>query len=468
MPSSTSSSDSLDSNSTSSSSENIGGDFEWLDDPSVEEDERVEGRTPWICPTISDCHVTFDEATHNAWVSAKHEIEAARRNISLQLHLRDMNDYTLLRLVDYVFDRLWNIVGPCLNEKELYPTTNPLEQPLFEKILLTFFVASSFNMSTVEIFHNDFIHQENLCSQQQYIYFWKAIRKHDSCNYDESAVYLWQLIVDEINKICRNLFLLNFPSHIQKNVTVDDDKDHFNGKMNYLNTSGLKPNQFVRDNRRGFTLHTMVFSASGIPLGIEPELVSDKSAYDASTRLIKNQLAPAHRGSQHPNLSNVTLHADRGYMESHLLYDFILPSGMKVGPSTHKRHPHYPYTYEQKLKMNDKRILLSKKGGKAIRIMTRQAINANASSTLSAMAYSDGHGKIVLGICSGSIGKDWDFHLKNPRDRDKMSNFIEWKGLSNFIHNHRRDEGLSDEFIDSFLGTCEVDPVTTTGSEGRM
>jgi len=77
-------------------------------------------------------------------------------------------------------------------------------------------------------------------------------------------------------------------------------------------TSGLKPSQFIRDNRKGFTFHTLVFASSGIPLGIDPEMVTDGCAYDASTRLLTTQLAPARRSREVvPCITNLTLFADR-------------------------------------------------------------------------------------------------------------------------------------------------------------
>ena len=117
--------------------------------------------------------------------------------------------------------------------------------------------------------------------------------------------------------------------------------------MNFLQTSGLKPSQFVRDNRRGFTCHTLVNSASGLPLGIEPELITDDSGIDTTIRLCRNQLAPAHKGNQ-PNLSNVVLFADRFYWNSKM-FKFVSDTGLQIGPSTHKRSVDFPFTFDQKV-----------------------------------------------------------------------------------------------------------------------
>ena len=72
-----------------------------------------------------------------------------------------------------------------------------------------------------------------------------------------------------VNDLCHDMFLTNYLSNKTKVITIDDDKDHFNClDMNWDETAGLKPTQHVRDNRRGFTFHTLVFTSSGLPLGL--------------------------------------------------------------------------------------------------------------------------------------------------------------------------------------------------------
>jgi hypothetical protein len=106
---------------------------------------------------------------------------------------------------------------------------------------------------------------------------------------------------------------------------------------------------------------------SGIPLGLEVEHVSDSGSFDTVSRLLTQQLAPGHRSSiQIPNLSKHVIYADRLYWEKKFLYNYLLPSGADVGPSTHKRIHDYPFTYEQKLTRNDTRELIEKKGAKCI------------------------------------------------------------------------------------------------------
>jgi len=44
-----------------------------------------------------------------------------------------------------------------------------------------------------------------------------------------------------VNDLCHDMFLKNYGSDKTKVITVDDDKDHFNGlDMNWDETAGLK------------------------------------------------------------------------------------------------------------------------------------------------------------------------------------------------------------------------------------
>ena len=230
----------------------------------------------------------------------------------------------------------------------------------------------------------------------------------------------------------------------------------------------MKPTQFVRDNRRGFVFHTLVFSASGVPIGIEAELVSDANSMETSSRLITQQLAPGHRSKGIPNLSNVTIFADRLYWTKKFLYEFVVPSGADIGPSTHKKDHSFPFTFDQKLTRNDTRELIPTKGGKCIRMKQRRV----GPHTVNAIAYRDGYGKVVMGVSSASDlyqVKHWDFHLKSPSDRYKLlDEHSLWSTtLHNWIRNLVDNASLSDTFLQLFLRTSHVEAITTSGSEDQ-
>jgi hypothetical protein len=85
-------------------------------------------------------------------------------------------------------------------------------------------------------------------------------------------------------------------------IILDDDK--MNDSSKNLSICGLKKTQHVQDNRTGCVAHTLVYTASGLPIGIIWERASDDSTTAATERLIRSQLAPMHGDTGPPNLMN--------------------------------------------------------------------------------------------------------------------------------------------------------------------
>jgi len=154
--------------------------------------------------------VTFDQAAHDAWEAAKTEIVAIRKNMVEKLHVGSFKDFKLELLVGYFVYRLWCIVDRSLNDGKIYTAQKPLNKQSFKKILGTFFTASSLGLSARSFFDDDLIAKSFSCSHQEYLHFWHGVSKKDSDRYDNSRVYLWQLVCDEYNSICRDLVLRNW------------------------------------------------------------------------------------------------------------------------------------------------------------------------------------------------------------------------------------------------------------------
>jgi hypothetical protein len=114
------------------------------------------------------------------------------------------------------------------------------------------------------------------------------------------------------------------------------------------NICRLKKTQHVHDNCMGCIAHTLVYTASGLPIGIEWEHSSDDSITAATERLIRSQLAPMYGNMGSPNLTNKCLCMDQGHINLCLLNNFIVPSGAEI-MGTCKRQPMFPFTFEQNL-----------------------------------------------------------------------------------------------------------------------
>ena len=450
------------------------GNIGWFHDMGDEE-EATDTTLAWSALQTLPTIVSFDLATHEAWETAKKEIRIVRGNIKSMLKLDALSDFTLFGLFDLLFgpdSRLWKVFDESLNGGGIYSSNQHLSHDRFLKIIGSFFCASSLGLSATAIWSEPLINTTNFCSFEEYKLFWMNITTLDHHQrFDPSFEYIWLKVLDEINYVCRILFLRNWESFDRKYLTIDDDKVHFNGNMGHYMTAGLKPTQLVRDNRRGFIFHTLVFTASGCPLGVEAEMITDHSSVETSSRLITKQLCPNHRSSTTPNLSNLVLFADRVYWTKDFMYNFILPSGADIGPCTHKRCHDFPFTFDQKLSRNDTRTLINKKGTKCVFIKEKRV----GPSDLSAIAYRDGHGKVALGISSGLNqirDKHWDFHLKKPKDRYKLLDEDgDWStSKSTWIRNliDPKTNRLSSLFLDLFdEQDVRVKALTTEGSQDQ-
>lgn len=345
----------MDSSEDESSVEVMDHGFFGLDEEEV--DEQL--MSSWVDTNEIGTSISFDQANYISWTTAQKEITIARQNILRRLRKTSFDDYKLTDLIDYFVSALWPILDEKLNDGTHYTNDNAFSKETFERILMTFFFASSLSISTGDLYDTPLLNTELLSKKVEYMKFWDSITKLDHIKHDVQNVYLWQKIQTKVNDLCRELFLVGYNSADIRMVTIDDDKFEYNSKKkdNSL-TSALKLTQFVRANRKGFNFHTLVHTCSGIPLGIEGELYGENSS-DTAQRILQTQLAPGHRLlSTVPNLSSFTIFADRLYWTNQFLHGYVIPSGASIDPSTHKRVADFPYTFEQKLHPKDKRTLI--------------------------------------------------------------------------------------------------------------
>jgi hypothetical protein len=172
---------------------------------------------------------------------------------------------------------------------------------------------------------------------------------------DEESIPLWQGVQDALNRTFRDLFIVGVKDIVDRpSITIDDDKMHYAITKNG-NTDGLKLTQHVRDNRKGFVDNHLVFTATGVPLGIDWEKTGDDHAAASSMRLIKGQLCPFQRDARVPNLTGWGILADRNYWTADFENDFVLASGMEIEAATHKRDLSFGFTFDQKRMKKDRR-----------------------------------------------------------------------------------------------------------------
>jgi hypothetical protein len=196
--------------------------------------------------------------------------------------------------------------------------------------------------------------RDGLVSKAEYGKFWSILGKVGK-PLEEGSEPFWKELQEAFNRSLRELFLQGIKEHIAcPTITIDDDKMHYAADP-HLPTDGLKLQQHVKDNRKGFVDNHIVLTASGTLLGIDFETEGDENSNSSSMRLIRKQLCPLQSGSRVPDLTGYSLLADRLYWSLEFEHDFVLASGMDVEAATHKRDQNFGFTYDQYKGPADKR-----------------------------------------------------------------------------------------------------------------
>ena len=70
-------------------------------------------------------------------------------------------------MMEYFIEKLWPIFDQNLNDGTIYAHNTPLTKVAFERVLITFFVASSFSLPIEELLNSPLIVTENLSSYEE-------------------------------------------------------------------------------------------------------------------------------------------------------------------------------------------------------------------------------------------------------------------------------------------------------------
>ena len=112
-----------------------------------------------------------------------------------------------------------------------------------------------------------------------------------------------------------------------------------------------------------------------------------------------------------PDLLLMFLSADRGY-SSKGLQDFIARGGAGLN-GTLARNLGNPFTYDQKMRDGDDRTSIPTAGGKTM--FLKKAMLHGIQ--LTAFAYRDGNGKVILSVSNDYHNYQWDLVLQQNADR---------------------------------------------------
>ena len=264
--------------------------------------------------------VTFARAHRRLWNKGKQELKNIKKNISnLQIPGIDETRGDIYSLYQFLFG------SKSLLHDVMCRHLTGLTTADYLQFMLTF-VMSCKNQTSLQMMHFcKFTDTKDLMTHDTYNLLWARIATLGGTLRKQP---FWMTIEDLANDYFKSLFMNDDPNS-QNNylIGLDDDKLHFHYSRNST-MNGLKCVHHVKDNRRGFTLHTAAFSALCVPVCVmyQREMEGVQATY---MRMMKS-LFGKERGEAAPDLRGVILASDRGYWKPGLLFDDILEAGANV------------------------------------------------------------------------------------------------------------------------------------------
>jgi hypothetical protein len=250
---------------------------------------------------------------------------------------------------------------------------------------------------------NSIVDASNMATEAEYDFFWGCIHNTDyqlNCNNESHRIEtpFWCKVETALNTVLRKLFITGMEGRMQ--VTIDDDKVHYH-ITRIAKDFEPKPKQHVRDNRRGFTCDTAVFTATGVPVGVHIQGKND-STTTSTKSLIRMQFAPADGGNDARALTNMGFGFDHGFLAYGLCKDLI-DMGGSFDASTTRHMEWIPFTYGQKLRLSDKRTDIPTTGPKVLLQQTYKGPGPSHHQ-LNCFGYRNGNGGITLALSSEHSG----------------------------------------------------------------
>jgi hypothetical protein len=278
-------------------------------DYTVNSDDEGVGYT-WIDDT-DEITLTFGQATKDIFEISQSE-EVKVRSHLLQLLKKD--SITHRDIVTLVF-------GESSPIAQLLTRKAGISYIQLANFLATAFVCSVYDLSYTHMDNKDEerMNFDHLLDADEYMEVWKAI----ACN-NTRVEPLWPDVETALNKTLFDLFVSPLKPQIM--MVLDDDKCHFRNKKGDL--KNLKYCPFVRDNRKGFTAHTVVSVALGLPLQMVWERDHD-SVLSTYERMIAQMFG---RGTnQNANITGSIWCSDRFYWNPDTLEHIVGHGGDLLG-----------------------------------------------------------------------------------------------------------------------------------------
>lgn len=289
------------------------------------------------------------------------------------------------------------------------------------QFIATFYAAAQWGQPAKRLQDDERFVYEGFMDQKELNDIWKKIGRAGKDGAGDT--YLWEDVEAALNRSCRELFLTK-PSEapaMKMYIALDDDKVRFQYSSksvredkNYL--CGMKGCQHVKSNCKGMTIDSAVSSVTGFPLNVSVLRQGHKNNtenYERMVRFMFHQRFHVATVLLGTALDGITFCSDRGYWNAPLILLLIGFGATVFG--TLKRMEWVPYTFDQKLSEQDKRVKIEKKYGRSVFL----AFARWGIEMLKVLGWRSGTGAVSLAMRSGcgeGDHQEFDFCFANNGD----------------------------------------------------
>ena len=207
-----------------------------------------------------------------------------------------------------------------------------------KKLILFLFISKStfclqvaYRVTAKEMFDNSCSRLKDAAAMDGLLYYsaWRNLAtskstKHHYISDRRRSRTNWEKLEAAMNELLWDLSVTGRTGTIS--IALDDDKVWFsNTGENASDRFGLKYTTHVRDNRKGIIAHTAVSAVLGFPLAVAFEKKEDSSI--SCFKRMLSFLFGKSDDNDLPDLTNVLIGSDRGYLVPSLVFGFILEAG---------------------------------------------------------------------------------------------------------------------------------------------
>lgn len=352
---------------------------------------------------------TIDQSKMEQWKMAKEEIKHVRSRFSL-LSGKNEEDIGYNDVLQFYFGVESQFARLLQGELEIDKVT-------YLKFMHTICIQAAYAQTPAQLFNEKaLLLKDLLIEKEAYVELWKKLSlagRMESSSYvgeGRHEKYVWEKMEDLANEIFREVTIASRTGTIS--ISLDDDKVWcFMSQSTRFDTFGLKYTTHVKPNRKGIVAHSAITSATGLPLSLQFERKRD-SAVSCFKRILNFLFSRTGGSDGVPDLRNVIVASDRGYMVPVLVFQFLIAHGGLFVGTTKRLLQGWPFTFNQKMKDGDKRQSIDMKGAPTLAV--KKICKQN--HTVFATAFRNGSGKVNTTISCIHRNHHWEGVALYPRE----------------------------------------------------